>query len=250
MKTNLLAIAGSDILSGGGLQADLLTIHQLGGYPFLAITCLTSIHDNQFEIHPTEIDIFKKQFDSLRDIPFAAIKIGLLPNLEIAQATVDFIKAKQATKIVLDPVLVFKENDDATVVTMAKQIKTIFPYVDIITPNLKEAELLSGVPILDEKAMFQAAKKLLELGAKSIVIKGGNRLVNDKAIDLYMDQSKWFMLEKPVLHQNNNGAGCTFASAIASYLSKGIELEKAVELAKDFVYHAIEKSNEYGVVIE
>lgn len=250
MKTNLLSIAGSDILSGGGLQADLLTFHQLDGFPFLATTCLTSIKDGQFEIHPTEIEIFRKQLASLMDVPFAAIKIGLLPNSEIAEATKNFIKAKQVSKIVLDPVLVFKENNDATVVTMAEQIKGMFPYVDIITPNLKEAELLSGVPIIDEKSMLEAAKVLKALGAKSLVIKGGNRLVSDKAIDLYMDPSKWFMLEKPVLSRNNNGAGCTFASAIASYLSKGNEMEKAVELAKDFVYQAIEKSNEYGVVIE
>ncbi|MGT2845082.1 bifunctional hydroxymethylpyrimidine kinase/phosphomethylpyrimidine kinase [Streptococcus hongkongensis] len=249
MRTNLLAIAGNDILSGGGLQIDILTSHQLGAFPFLAPTCLTTISEEKFNIYPTELTIFKEQLSSLNDVPFSAIKIGLLPTPEIVKATADFIKGKEATKIVLDPVLVFKENQDETVVEMAEQLKAMFSLVDIITPNLKEAELLSGVTITDEKSMIMASNHLLELGANCVVIKGGNRLVSDRALDLYRDKNKWFILEKPIINKNNNGAGCTFATAIATYLSKGIEKEKAVELSKDFVYRAINNSNEYGVSI-
>ncbi len=245
MKTNyILALSGNDIFSGGGLHADLTTytVHKLHG--FVAVTCLTAMTEKGFEVFPTDSTIFAHQLTSLKNIPFSAIKIGLLPNVEIAEQALEVIQAHQDIPVVLDPVLVCKETHDTEVSQLRDELLKFFPYVTIITPNLAEAQLL----IQTVEEMKQAARDLYELGAKHVVIKGGNRLDKDKAIDVYYDGQTIEVLESPILTSNNVGAGCTFASSIASQLLLGKDPLEAVRLSKEFVYRAIETSDEYGVV--
>ncbi|MDY4760861.1 bifunctional hydroxymethylpyrimidine kinase/phosphomethylpyrimidine kinase [Streptococcus thoraltensis] len=249
MKTPyILTIAGNDILSGGGFQADLATfsVHKL--YGFLAQTCMTALTEEGFEIIPTADDLFQKQLNSLKDIPFAAIKIGLLPTPQIARAVRCFIKERPQVPLVLDPVLVFKENADQEVAQMSQELQKLFSYATIMTPNLKEAELLSGQKISNLEEMEKAARLLRQMGAKSVVIKGGERLDKDQAYDvLLVEDGQVDFLRSPLLSRNNQGAGCTFASAIASGLAKKQSVSQAVHKAKDFVYQAIAHSNDYGV---
>ena len=249
MKTNyILALSGNDIFSGGGLHADLTTytVHKLHG--FVAVTCLTAMTEKGFEVFPTDSTIFAHQLTSLKNVPFSAIKIGLLPNVEIAEQALEVIQAHQDIPVVLDPVLVCKETHDTEVSQLRDELLKFFPYVTIITPNLAEAQLLIQRDIQTVEEMKQAARDLYELGAKHVVIKGGNRLDKDKAIDVYYDGQTIEVLESPILTSNNVGAGCTFASSIASQLLLGTDPLEAVRLSKEFVYRAIETSDEYGVV--
>lgn len=247
----ILTIAGSDILSGGGMQADLATFAANGLYGFCALTSIVTVNDEKFWVHPVAQDIFQEELNSLADVEFSAIKIGLLPNTKILQQTTKWLttlSAKSAIPIVLDPVIVFKENADYSVSEMREFfISELFPLASVVTPNLKEAEILTGQPIKTKTEMEAAAKALYDFGAKNVVIKGGNRFDQSQAIDLVYDGKNFFELTNPLLKNNNNGAGCTFAASIASQLAKEKKVEEAVKEAKTFVYQAIQNANEYGV---
>ncbi|MGT2926968.1 bifunctional hydroxymethylpyrimidine kinase/phosphomethylpyrimidine kinase [Streptococcus cuniculipharyngis] len=248
MKTNyILAISGSDILSGGGMQADLATFTSHGLFGFVALTSLATVSEGGFEITALTEDLLVKQFASLADLPFAAIKVGLLPNQALARQTLAFLKARPEIPCVLDPVLVFKENSDEEISQMRAELLTFFRHVTLITPNLREAEILSGITITTLSDMKKAAKMLYGLGAKHVVIKGGTRLDKHQALDLYFDGQTFYPLSLPILHENNNGAGCTFASSLASQLAWGQEILAAIKAAKRFVHQAINRSNDYGV---
>lgn len=247
MTNNILAISGNDIFSGGGLYADLMTYsaNQLRG--FVAVTCLTAMTDKGFEVFATDTTVFGHQLTSLKEVPFAAIKLGLLPNVEVAEQALDFVKAHADVPVVLDPVLVCKETHDVEVSALRDELLKFFPYATIVTPNLVEAELLSQKTIQTLEDMKEAARILYDLGAKTVVIKGGNRFSQEKAIDVFYDGQEFHILESPVLDTNNVGAGCTFASSIASNLVKEVPVLPAVQNAKDFVYQAILHSDQYGV---
>lgn len=247
----VLAISGSDILSGGGFQADLATYSQYGIYGFVAITSIvTTTQDGDgdgFVITATALSLFQQQLDSLADITFDAIKIGLLPSVEIAELTLAFIKQHQEIPIILDPVLVFKENDDHEITKMKATLLAFLPYVTVITPNLREASILTGMPIATSADMEIVGRCLYQLGSKHTIIKGGNRMDQILARDLYYDGQAVKTFVKPLVSNNNNGAGCTFASAIASNLALGTPMVAAIEKSKAFTYQAILSSNEYGV---
>ncbi|MGT2907739.1 bifunctional hydroxymethylpyrimidine kinase/phosphomethylpyrimidine kinase [Streptococcus dentiloxodontae] len=243
----ILAISGNDIFSGGGLHADLATYSTNHLHGFVAVTCLTAVTDTGFEVFATDKTVFQHQLNSLKDIDFSGIKLGLLPNVEIAELTLDFVKAHASIPLILDPVLVCKESHDVEVSALRTELLKFFPYTSIITPNLVEAELLSQKTIKTLDDMKAAAQKLHQLGAQNVVIKGGNRFSQEKAIDVFYDGKKLHVLEYPVLTNNNIGAGCTFASSIASQIVLGKSALEAVEISKDFVYQAILHSDHYGV---
>lgn len=244
----ILAMSGNDIFSGGGLHADLATYTTNKQHGFVAVTCLTALTENGFEVIPVDTNVFAQQLHSLKDVHFSAIKLGLLPNVEVAELALEFIKAHPDIPVVLDPVLVCKETHDVEVSALRAELIKFFPYVSIITPNLPEAELLTQTKIQSLEDMQAAAVKLHELGSQNVVIKGGNRLNPERAIDVFYDGQDFTIIEEPVLEKNNTGAGCTFASSIASQLVKGEKVLEAVRHSKDFVYRAIQKSDQYGVV--
>lgn len=244
----ILAISGNDIFSGGGLHADLATYTVNKQHGFVAVTCLTAMTEHGFEVIPVDSTVFAQQLQSLKDVPFAGIKLGLLPNVQVAELALDFVKAHPEIPVILDPVLVCKESHDVEVSALRDELIKFFPYASIITPNLPEAELLTQTSLKTLDDVKAAAQKLHELGAKNVVIKGGNRLNPKTAIDVFYDGQDFTIIEEPVVSKNNTGAGCTFASSIASQLVKGDGVLAAVQHAKDFVHKAIEKSDQYGVV--
>ncbi|MDO4666785.1 MAG: bifunctional hydroxymethylpyrimidine kinase/phosphomethylpyrimidine kinase [Streptococcus sp.] len=249
MKNKLiLAISGNDIYSGGGLHADLTTytVNKLHG--FVAVTCLTTATENDFNIIPIDTQLFEQQLVSLTTIEFGAIKIGLLPNIEIAELTLQFIKENPRIPVVLDPVLVCKEKHDVAVSNLRDELIKFFPYVDIVTPNLIEAQLLTQTTLESTEDMKEAAKIFHDLGAPAVVIKGGNRFNKEEAVDVFYDGQNLQIISSPVLLSNNTGAGCTFASSIASQLLLGQSLWDAVKISKKFVYQAIRESDQYGVI--
>ena len=218
----ILTIAGSDILSGGGMQADLATFAANGLYGFCALTSIVTVKEDKFFVHPVEKELFQEELESLSDVDFSAIKIGLLPNKEILELTKNWLtdlSVKSDTPIILDPVIVFKENADYSVNEMRDLfISQLFPLATVITPNLKEAEILTG-----------------------------NRFDQKQAIDLAYDGKAFYELSSPIIENNNNGAGCTFASSIAANMAYNHPFKDSVKNAKDFVYQAIQNANEYGV---
>lgn len=244
----IVSLSGNDIFSGGGLHADLATYTVNGLHGFVAVTCLTAMTDLGFEVFPTEEAVFEKQLTSLQEVDFAAIKLGLLPNVAIAKQALHFVRSHAGVPTVLDPVLVCKETHDVEVTNLRDELLAFFPYVTIVTPNLAEAELLIQRKIQTVAEMKEAARILHELGAQHVVIKGGNRLDQTRAIDVYYNGSDYHVLESQLLDKNNTGAGCTFASSIASQLALGVSVFEAVTVSKDFVYGAIRASDEYGVV--
>ena len=235
----ILAISGNDIFSGGGLYADLATYTTNHLHGFLAVTCLTALTENGFDVFATDETVFSHQLNSLKDVPFSGIKLGLLPNVKVADLALEFVESHVGIPIVLDPVLVCKEKHDVEVSALRDELLKFFPYVTIITPNLVEAELLTQTSIktLDD----------MKAAAKNVVVKGGNRLSKEKAIDVFYDGENVTVFETPVLENNNIGAGCTFASSIASQLVLGKSAKAAVEQSKEFVYQAIRHSDQYGV---
>ena len=210
------------------MSADLATYTLNGLHGFVAVTCLTALTEKGFEVFPTDDTIFQHELDSLRDVEFAGIKIGLLPTVSVAEKALDFIKQRPGVPVVLDPVLVCKETHDVAVSALCQELIRFFPHVSVITPNLPEAELLADQEIKTLEDMKTAAQKLHDLGAPAVIIKGGNRLSQDKAVDVFYD-------------------GQTFASSIASHLVKGDELLPAVESSKAFVYRSIAQADQYGV---
>lgn len=243
----ILAMSGNDIFSGGGLYADLATYTSRGLHGFVAVTCLTAMTAKGFEVFATETPIFQAQLDSLKAVPFSGIKLGLLPNPEVAAAALAFIQDRPNIPVVLDPVLVCKESHDVEVSALRNELLKFLPYATVTTPNLVEAELLTGQSIQTLDDMRAAAQSLYDLGARQVVIKGGKRFSQEVALDLYYDGQTFEVLEAPILSQNNIGAGCTFASSIASYLVAGASPLEAVKQAKSFVHAAIQKADDYGV---
>ncbi|MCH4178006.1 MAG: bifunctional hydroxymethylpyrimidine kinase/phosphomethylpyrimidine kinase [Streptococcaceae bacterium] len=245
----ILTIAGSDTLSGGGLQTDLATFKKNELFGFLAITSVVTMTQAEYQIHPIDIEVFKAELETLKQIPFSAIKIGLLPNVEMIQAVSDFLQFFPNTPIVLDPVLVFKEIGDQEVSIMSQAItKYLIPKATIVTPNLKEAEIICQKNINNVKDMEKSCKKIVQFGAKNVLIKGGRRLNTANALDLFYNGHHFNSLQLEKISKSANGSGCMLAADIASSLAKKIDLNTSVKIAKKRVFNAIKAGTFYGVM--
>ncbi|EJA0909566.1 pyridoxine/pyridoxal/pyridoxamine kinase [Listeria monocytogenes] len=241
-----LTIAGSDSSGGAGLQADLKTFEEYGTYGFSAITTIVTMDpDNNWAhgVTPIDAQLVREQLKTiLSGGPVDAMKTGMLGSIEIIKATREAIDKYDLKNVVIDPVMVCKGEDELIQPENAEAIRDLLlPKATITTPNLFEAGQLSGLgklTTLDD--MKAAAKKIIELGAKYVVIKDGKALESDKAIDLLYDGKEFTIYEvEKISPSHNHGAGCTFAAAITAGLAKGLTVEEAVAKAKDFVTAAI-----------
>ena len=240
----ILTIGGSDPFAGGGIQSDLKTFenHQLFGLS--ALTCVGMLDENEaFILENLPADWLEKQLVSISKMTeLNGIKIGLLNSIEAIYVVRDFLKKQPAIPIVLDPVLAFKETSTHAHQTYKNcLIDELFPLVDLATPNLKEAAMLSekehGTSLED---MIDSAKCIYSLGSKAVVVKGGSGILGYDAVDVVYSENgvKTFSLNK--LEQPTvNGAGCTFSSAITANLVKGYPLDQAIHLSKAYVYQCI-----------
>lgn len=247
MKT-VLTIAGSDSLSGGGIQADMRTYEEFDVCGLNVLTCIVTVtpQTDSVKIYEVPTELIEEQLQTCFKQKIDVIKIGMLASIEVATLVVSYLKKYPKIPVVLDPVLALKE----TGLTSSKEIITFFkeelmPLATITTPNLKEAELLSGLEGISTLAgMELAAKKIHKTGVKNVVIKGGQRFPGEKAYDVFFDgQEIQILTEKKLSNGYNNGAGCTFASAIASSIARGETILNAVMNGKKFVYEAIK----YGI---
>lgn len=242
MTKTVLTIAGSDTLAGGGLQSDLKTFENHHLFGLTAITCIAVIKDHQFEINDLSPSLLQDQLMSIKqEVTLSGIKLGLIHDIASLLIVKKFL-ADFIGPIVIDPVMAFKESDQIYSQAYRNGLIELFPLATIITPNLKEAELLSQQVITNLDQMKQAAQIMIDLGAPAVVIKGGERLAGDLASDLFYDGNTYQLFSKPKLAKTTiNGAGCTFASAITSNLVLGKDLPTAIANSKDFVYQSIQR---------
>lgn len=244
----VLTIAGSDSGGGAGIQADLKTITVLGGYGMSVLTALTAQNTlGVQEIFELPTPFVERQIDSvLSDVGADAVKTGMLANREIVEAVARKIRAYRVKKVVVDPVMVAKSGDPL----LGREardalIERLIPLAMVVTPNLPEAYALCGVRIRSLGDMKKAAQKIHRLGARNVVIKGGH--LRGRAIDVLYDGRDYHELRGTRIEtRNTHGTGCTFASAIATYLAQGKTVLEAVTDAKAFITRAIEAALPLG----
>ncbi len=248
----VLTIAGSDSTGGAGLQADLKTFEEYGVFGFSSITSIVTMDPtNGWSHEVTEIaaELLRKQLVSVfAGGPVDALKTGMLGNEKNIQVASEFIQQYQVEKVVIDPVIACKGTAQILQPKSVAGLKEyLLPQAYVTTPNLVEAGILSGLGELTSIAAMQAAAEIIhQLGAQHVVVKGGQRLGHDQAIDVFYDGQDFTILENELIATDrNHGAGCTFAAAITAGLAKGYPVKQAVILAKKFVAQAIK----HGVAI-
>jgi hydroxymethylpyrimidine/phosphomethylpyrimidine kinase len=239
-----VTIAGSDSGGGAGIQADLKTFSALGVYGASVITALTAQNTVGVQaIHDVPAEFVAAQMDSVfGDLAVGAAKIGMLSRAEIMEAVRAGLDRHHVEKVVLDPVMVTTTGHrliapDAT----AALIRLLLPRAIVITPNLHEAAVLLDEPVAEnEEAMLAQARRLLALGARAVLMKGGHGS-GDESADLLVTPAAGCRryAARRVQTRNTHGTGCTLSAAIAAGLAKGQKLETAVASAKDYLSHAI-----------
>ncbi len=244
----MLVIAGFDPSCGAGVAADLKTIGAHNCYGVAVITALTSQSTQGVKsIHVTPSASLREQLDTLaEDVHPSAVKIGMLGNRANAMVVAEFLDRVKLANVVLDPVIQPTSGgpnllDQAGIKFVSEEL---IKRATVITPNVPEAELLTGIQIKDVASMEAAARKLVERGAKAAVVKGGHM---EKPIDVLFDGVDVVTLGGDLVKMHNtHGSGCTFASAIASQLASGRALREAVMLAKTYVTKAMEHGFSIG----
>ena len=249
----VLSIAGSDSSGGAGIQADLKTFSALGVYGATAITAITA--QNTVGVH-SQLAIAPAMVQSqivavMEDIEPAVIKIGMLANAEVATAVADAL-SRYSTPIILDPVMVSSSGHRLLSVEAEEVVKSrLLPMATLITPNIPEMEALTSMPLttLDEK--LAAARHLIALGARAVLLKGGHEDGDIKTDILYRESSEGIVTSyfsaPTIATRNIHGTGCTLSSAIAAYVARGLKLEEAVREAKGYVYEAIRAGAEVSI---
>ena len=243
----LLTIAGFDPSCGAGVVADLKTFAAHGCYGLAAITAMTVQNTQGVEaVHNTPSAELREQLEVLaKDSEIAAVKIGMLGNRGNAVVVCEFLDAHKFLVVVHDPVMRSSGNSELLDAGGVKYLSTeLLKRSTVITPNVPEAEILTGLAISDVPAMEAAARKIAEMGAKAVIVKGGHM---DRAIDVVFDGTEVHQLSgDKVKLENTHGTGCTFASAITAQLAAGRGLVEAATLAKAYVVKAIEKAYPVG----
>lgn len=249
-RGRVLIIAGSDSGGGAGIQADIKTVTALGGYAMTAITALTAQDTRTVHaIHDVPADFIALQLRVvLQDIGTDAIKTGMLHRADIIEAVVEALdKYAPGIPLVVDPVMVAKGGAALLQPSAAEALRTkLIPRATVITPNLPEAEALSGLELGGESDMPAAAAALLRLGPQAVLLKGGH-LPGDALVDLLQDARGATHFTDARLHTTStHGTGCTLASAIATGLAFGLPLHDAVAQARTYVRRAIETAPGFG----
>jgi hydroxymethylpyrimidine/phosphomethylpyrimidine kinase len=243
----LLTIAGFDPSCGAGVGADLKTFAAHGCYGIAAITSLTVQNTQGVEaVHNTPASELREQLEVLvKDCEIAAVKIGMLGNRGNAAVVAEFLDAHKFAHIVHDPVMKSSSGSELLDAAGIKIVASeLLKRATVITPNLPEAEILTGLTIKDVADMEAAARKIAEMGAHAVIVKGGHM---DKATDVLFDGTDMHPLGgDKVKLENTHGTGCTFASAITAQLAAGRSLLEATTLAKAYVMKAIEKAYPVG----
>ncbi|KJS83404.1 MAG: phosphomethylpyrimidine kinase [Peptococcaceae bacterium BICA1-8] len=245
----ILTIAGSDSGGGAGIQADIKTITVLGEYACSVLTSITA--QNTLGVQGVFIlpgEFIAKQLDSvLSDIEINAAKTGMLANSEIIKVVSSKIKEFNIEKLVVDPVMVATSGDILLEVEAISSLKeSLLPLAYIVTPNLSEAEVLSGLKINSISDMKTAAKIIFEYGPKNVLIKGGHLM--EAAVDVLYNGTNFEEFSAHRIEtKNTHGTGCTLSAAIATFLGKNISIEKSVWEAKNYLTQALQSGKDLRI---
>lgn len=248
----VLSIAGSDSGGGAGIQADIKAISATGSYAASAITAVTVQNTVGVQaVFPVPVEIISAQIDAvLQDIGADAVKIGMLHSPECVNCVADSLLRNQAGNIVLDPVMVSTSGHTLLMNEAVAVLKErLMPIATIITPNIPEAEALSGEKVEGIDDMRRVAKSLSQESGTSVLLKGGH-LKGEKSVDIlynYVTSSFRVYESDWIDTRNTHGTGCTLSSAIASYLAQGLDLEDAVKLAKDYLTRALVSGSGFSI---
>ena len=248
-KSKVLIIAGSDSSGGAGIQADIKTITALGSYAMTAITAVTIQNTTGVKsivaIDPKEISN-QIEFTS-QDIKPDAIKIGMLHSASVIKSVINSLDLINAKKIILDPVMIAKGGAkliDNKAIELLKN--KLIKKVNLITPNIPEAEILTNTKIKTKEDMIFAAHILIELGAKNVFIKGGH-LKSKIVQDIFVNKKEIMTIQnRRITTSNTHGTGCTLSSAISTFFACGKTLKKSCELATKYVNNSIRSNLNYG----
>lgn len=244
-----MTIAGSDSGGGAGIQADLKTFQELKVFGTTALTAVTAQNTLGVQgVFPMEPEAVASQIQSVgEDIGTDALKTGMLFNAGIIQAVSEKIKQFGWEKVVVDPVMIAKGGASLLQQEAVSALKYhLLPLCLIITPNIPEAEVLTGMSIRSMDDKKEAAKRIHALGVKNIVIKGGHDTETNESVDILFDGKEFVFFSTPRIETNNtHGTGCTFSAAITAQLAKGSSVREAVSIAKEFIQAAI--ANPLGI---
>ena len=246
---SVLIIAGSDSSAGAGIQADLKTCAALGVYGTTAITALTAQNTlGVTAIHEVPPEFVAAQIDAVvEDIRPDAVKTGMLANAAIIEVVAAKVKEHALPFLVVDPVMVAKSGDRLLREDAVRAMRELLlPLADVFTPNIPEAEDLVGHPVRTDGEVRKAARELLAMGARVVVVKGGHR-VGDVAVDLMFDGRNFHEFTSPRIETTStHGTGCTFASAIAAFLARQEDVPDAVRHAKEYLTEALRRASPIG----
>ncbi len=244
-----LTIAGSDSGGGAGIQADLKTFAAFEVFGTTAITAITAqnslgVH-GVFDIPP---EMVEAQIDAvLSDFPVGAAKTGMLSRGETVRAVCDILRRHHFTALVVDPVMIAQSGDaliDDPAIEALKE--ELFPLTYIVTPNVPEAERLTGLSVEDEEGMEAAAREIAQMGPRGVLVKGGH-LPGKDVVDLFLCDGKVTRFTHPRIEtENTHGTGCTLSAAITAGISAGADVLAAVDAARRYVRKAMEEGFKGG----
>ena len=245
---NLLTIAGSDSSGGAGIQADLKTFAALGTYGMSVITAVTAQNTcGVTMVQNIDLKVVEAQITAIfDDIRVDAVKIGMLSDKEIIKIIAQKLRFYQPPIIVVDPVMVSKSGFQLLAPDACETlIKELLPLATLVTPNLPEATVIVGYEVSNKDDMLKAAKDIITLGAKNVLMKGGH--LQESADDLLYDgiEATWFTGER-IDTKNTHGTGCTLSSALAANLALGLSLPEAVRKSKKYITIAINNALNIG----
>ncbi len=245
---NALTIAGSDSVGGAGLQADLKAFEALGVHGCSVVTCVTSQNTKRvssiFPIPPEEVS--NQLVSVLEDVKLDAIKTGMLYSADIVKTVSTNLKGTRAP-IVVDPVMAATTGSELHIEGFVETlISRLLPMATLVTPNIPEAEKLSGLKVRDEKSARKAAREIMELGPDAVLVKGGH-LKGTEAADYLCWDGKVVKVTSPRLEVEVHGTGCAMASLIAGNLALGLELEDAVRTSKSMIFKAVLAREKVGL---
>ena len=243
-----MTVAGSDSGGGAGVQADLKTFAALGVYGASALTAITAQNTVAVTaVHELPIDLIAAQIEAVvSDIGVDAVKTGMLSSSEIVEVVARELDRLGIKNLVVDPVMVAKSGDPLLRQEAVDSVRTLLvPLACIVTPNVPEAETLTGMKVETDEDMREAARRIIGMGARAVVVKGGHR--EGPATDLFYDGTEFVEFTSDRFDTvNTHGTGCTFASATAAGLAQGKSVVEAVAQAKEYVTEAIRNSYPLG----
>ena len=248
-KSKVLIIAGSDSSGGAGIQADIKTVTALGSYAMTALTAVTSQNTKGVKsISSISTKNLQEQITMvLDDIGANAVKIGMLHDASIIKCVYKILKKYKIKNIVLDPVMIAKGGSRLVSNNSVNYLKKLLiPLCNVVTPNIPEAEVLTGHSISSKEDMIKAAKKIINMGAKNVLLKGGH-LKNKMIFDILVSKKEIKIFPKrKIKTRHTHGTGCTLSSALATCLSQKKNIYKSCKISLKYVDQAILTAPGYG----